>query len=176
LTRLGARLDEALSQGREGRAVAGKENTMKVKALQVRNTIFWSLIAIFAVLVAAIVTGRGRRLGFVMPFSAMIVLAAAFVVLAVVLVIITAKLRESGIQKSFFIVTGASAALMPIFAILHNLVYALCIKLGWGFGGTGGDEAVFFILAILVCPALFVLGAMGSIVFLVSAMLRKKES
>jgi hypothetical protein len=149
---------------------------MKVEALQVRNTIFWALVAIFAVLVTAIVTGRGGRLGFVMPISAMIVLAAAFVVLAVALVIITAKLNESRIRKSFFIVTGASAALIPIFAILHNLVYVLCVKFGWGFGGKGGDEAVFFILAILVCPALFVLGAMGSIVLLVSAMLRKKES
>ena len=149
---------------------------MKVNALQVRNAIFWGLVAIFAVLVAAIVTGWGRRLGFVMPLSAMIVLAAAFVVLAVVLVIITAKLKESGIRKTFFIVTGASAALIPSCAILHNLVYALCIKLGWGFGGKGGDEAFFFILAIIVCPALFVLGAMGSIVLLVSAKLRKKES
>jgi len=152
------------------------ENTMKVKALQARNAIFWALVAIFAVLVTAIVTGWGRRLGFVMPFSAMIVLATAFVVLAVALVAITAKLKESRIRKLFFIITGTSAALIPICAILHNLVYALCIKLGWGFGGTGGDEAVFFILAIIVCPTLFVLGTMGSIVFLVSAMLRKKES
>ena len=149
---------------------------MKVNALQVRNAVFCGLVAIFAVLVAGIITGWGRRLGFAMPFSAMIALAAAFVVLAVALVIITAKLKESRIRKSFFIVTGASAALIPIFAILHNLVYALCIKLGWGFGGTGGDEAVFFILAILVCPALFVLGALGSIVLLISSRLRKKES
>ena len=150
---------------------------MKVNALQVRNAIFWALVAIFAVLVTAIVTGWGRRLGFVIPLSAMIVLAAAFVVLAVALVIITAKLKESGIRKTFFIVTGASAALIPICAILHNLVYGLCIVwLGKDFWGTGGDEAVFFILAIIVCPALFVLGAMGSIVLLVSAKLRKKES
>ena len=138
---------------------------MKLKALQVRNAVFFALVAIFAALVAAI-----RRRG---PFGlAVIVLAAAFVVL----VIITAKLKEPRIRKLFFIITGASAALIPICAILHNLVYALCIKLGWGFGGKGDDEAVFFILAIIVCPALFVLGAIGSIVFLVSAMLRKKES
>ena len=143
---------------------------MKVNALQIRNAIFWALVAIFAALVAAI-----RRRG---PFGlAVIVLAAAFVVLAVVLVIITAKLKEPRIRKLFFIVTGASAALIPICAILHNLVYGLCMMwFGGDFWGTGGDEAVFFILAIIVCPALFVLGAIGSIVLLVSAMLRRKES
>lgn len=143
---------------------------MKVNALQIRNVVFCALVAIFAVLVAAIVTGWGRRLGFVIPLYAMAVLAAAFVVLAVALVIITAKLKESGIRKVFFIVTGASAILIPIFAILHNLAYALF------FHGKDGDEAFFFILAIIVCPALFVLGAIGSIVLLVSATLRKKES
>jgi hypothetical protein len=139
---------------------------MKLKALQVRNAVFFALVAIFAALVAAI-----RRRG---PFGlAVIVLAAAFVVL----VIITAKLKEPRIRKLFFIITGASAALIPICAILHNLVYGLCMMwLGKDFWGAGGDEAVFFILAIIVCPALFVLGAIGSIVFLVSAMLRKKES
>ena len=142
---------------------------MKLNALQVRNAVFCALVAIFTALVAAI----SRR----EPFgSAVIVLAAAFVVLAVALVIITAKLKEPGIRKLSFIVTGVSAALIPICAILHNLVYALCIKLGWGFGGKGDDEAVFFILAIIVCPALFVLGAMGSIAILVSSLLRKKES
>ena len=149
---------------------------MKVNALQVRNAIFGALVVIFAVLAATIFTRMGRRLGFVMPFPVLAILAAAFVTLAVALVIITAKLKESRIRKSFFIVTGASAALIPIFAILHNLVYALCIKLGWGFGGKGDDEVVFFILAILVCPALFVLGAMGSTALLVSAKLRRKES
>jgi hypothetical protein len=149
---------------------------MNTKTIQARNTIFGSLVFIFAVLVTAIVTGMGRRLGFVIPFPVMTVLAAVFVTLAVALVIITAKLKEPGIRKLFFIVTGVSAALIPICAILHNLVYALCIKLGWDFGGKGGDEAVFFILAILVCPALFVLGAMGSIVLLVSAKLKNKES
>jgi hypothetical protein len=149
---------------------------MKVNALQTRNAVFCGLIFVFAVFVAGIITGWGKRFGFAVPLSAMAVLAGAFVVLAAALVIMTAKLKESGIRKWFFIVTGASAALIPIFAILHNVVYGLCVKFGWGFCGNGGDEAIFFILAVLVCPALFVLGAMGSIVLLVSAKLKKKES
>ena len=42
--------------------------------------------------------------------------------------------------------------------------------------GKGGDETIFFILAIFVLPALFVIGALGSIVLLTLARLRKKES
>jgi hypothetical protein len=72
-------------------------------------------------------------------------------------------------QKFFFILTGASAVCIPIFAILHNVVYGLF------FHGKDGDEAVFFILAVLVCPALFVLGMLGSLVLLISGRLRKKN-
>lgn len=149
---------------------------MKVKALQIRDAVFCGLIFIFAVLVAGIVTGWGRRLGFAASLSAMAVLAGAFIVLAVALAVMTAKLKEPGIRKRFFMATGISAALIPICAILHNVVYGLCMM--W-FGRDfwkGGDEAVFFILAIFVFPAMFVLGTTGSIVLLVSATLGKKES
>ena len=66
---------------------------------------------------------------------------------------------------------GASAAGIPICAILHNLVYGLLIAwFGKGFWERhvpGGDEPVFFVLALLVCPALFLLGTVGSIVLLI---------
>jgi hypothetical protein len=50
----------------------------------------------------------------------------------------------------------------------RNVVYALFILwFGAGFWERhGSDEAVFFVLAIIVFPALFLLGAIGSIVFL----------
>jgi hypothetical protein len=147
---------------------------MKVKALQIRNTIFWALIAIFAVLVA-LVLGLSRFWGPKLPYSTMIYLAIIFFALAAALVVLTVKLKEPGIRKLFFILTGASAVSLPICAVLHNLVYALCVKFGWVFWGKGGDEAVFFILAIFVCPALFVLGAIGSIVLLISARFGRKD-
>jgi hypothetical protein len=145
---------------------------MEAKALQIRNAIFWALIAIFAILVAVLVTGWGRRWGPKLSSSTMIFLAITFFALAAMVVVLTVKLKEPGIRKLFFIVTGASAVGIPICVILHNLVYALF------FHGKGGDEAVFFILAIFVCPALFVIGAVGSIVLLISARLRslKKRS
>jgi hypothetical protein len=143
---------------------------MKAKILQIRNAIFWALVAIFAALVAAI-SGWGRLWG----LKLLIYLAVAFVALAVALVVLTIKLKESGVRKFFFILTGASAVGIPICAVLHNLVFALCVKFGWVFWGEGGDEAVFFILAIFVFPALFVIGTLGSIVLLVTTRLRKKS-
>ena len=143
----------------------------KMKALQIRNAVFWAMIAIFVILVAVIFTGMGRLWGPKLPsFVVMIFLAITFLILAAALVVLTVKLKEPLIRKIFFILTGAAAAGIPICAILHNLVYGLF------FYGKDGDEAVFFILAVLVCPALFILGTLGSIVLLISARLRKKES
>ena len=147
-----------------------------MKALQIRNAVFWVLIAIFVILVTVIFTGMGRFWGPKLPsFIVMIFLAITFLTLAAALVVLTVKAKEAKIQKTFFILTGISAVGIPICAVLHNLVYALCIKFGWVFWGEGGDEAVFFILAIYVFPALFVIGSLGSIVLLLSARLREKK-
>ena len=141
---------------------------MENRAARVRNGIFYVLIVLFAVIVASL----GGRLVNV-PFVVTAVLAIIFGLLGFVLVVLAARLRGSRIHKVFFILTGASAACMPIFAVLHNLVYGLLIAwFGEGFWerhGGGGDEPVFFILAVLVWPALFLIGTVGSIVLLVKA-------
>jgi hypothetical protein len=111
------------------------------------------------------------------PFSAIVVLAIVFGLLGLALVILAARLSAARIEKIFFILTGASAAGMPIFAVLHNLVYGLFITwFGEGFweNHTGGDEPVLFLLAVLVCPALFVIGTVGSIVLFVKARIVKR--
>ena len=141
--------------------------------LKVRNIVFYVLVVLFALIVASL----GGRLVNV-PFAVTAVLAIVFGLLGIVLVVLAAKLKGPRIQKIFFILTGASAACMPIFAVLHNLVYGLLITLfGEGFWerhGSGGDEPVFFILAILVCPALFLIGTVGSIVLLVKVRTAKQ--
>ncbi len=140
---------------------------MKEKTIIIRNTIFWATAAIFAAMVFAMgPRGWGRVL---------ICLTVVFFLLGAVLVVLTAKLKESGVRKFFFILTGASAIGIPVCAVLHNLVYGLCVKFGWVFWGEGGDEPFFFILALFVCPALFVIGSLGSIVLLVTARLKKKN-
>jgi len=140
---------------------------METKALRVRNAIFWALVVIFVILLG-IIFGLGRYFGFGRPpFHALISLAVILFVLAIALVVLTAKLKESPLRKTFFILTGASAAAIPICAVLHNVVYGLF------FQGKDGDEAVFFILALFVFPALFILGSLGSIVLVISDWFRK---
>jgi hypothetical protein len=147
---------------------------MKVSDLQVRNGIFYVLIVLFAVIVASL----GSPL-VSLPFSVLAVVATIFCLLGVVLVVLAARLKAPRMEKIFFIVAGASAAGMPIFAVLHNVVYGLfIIWFGEGFweNHTGGDEPVLFILAVLVCPALFLIGTVGSIVLLVKARIAKRAN
>jgi len=130
------------------------------------------------VLFAVIVASLGRALVNV-PFSATAVLAIVFGLLGLVLVVLAARLEGTRIEKVFLILTGASAAGMPIFAVLHNLVYGLFITwFGEGFweNNGGGDEPVFFFLAIVVCPALFLIGTVASIVLFVKTRVAKRAT
>ncbi|PKL48665.1 MAG: hypothetical protein CVV39_04050 [Planctomycetes bacterium HGW-Planctomycetes-1] len=142
---------------------------METTSRKIRNVVFSSLVVIFVVLLGNVI-GLGRYFGLGrLPLAALGSMAAVFFVLAVMQIILTAKIKESKLRKTFFMLTGISAAAIPICAILHNVVYGLF------FQGKDGDEAVFFILALLVCPALFVLGALGSIITGISGSLKKKE-
>jgi len=134
------------------------------------------LVAIFAILVIWLAS-NGRYWGLIwLPYSVIVYLAIALVVFGVVLVVLTVILKEARIQKVFFVLTGVSAASLPICAKLHKLVYSLFI--GW-FGQSFWerhnmpDEPVFLILTIVVCPALFLTGTIGSIVFLIKTRVAK---
>jgi len=100
-------------------------------------------------------------------FSVLAVLAAVCGLLGLVLVALSARRGGSRVQKGMLILAGISAAGMPISAILHNLVYGLFIAwFGEGIWGSGGDEPVFFLVAILVFPVLFVASAAAAAVLL----------
>ena len=133
---------------------------------RVRNVVLLVLVINFAILALALAIGRAIGL----PFLVFAALAIVFGLLGVVLTVLTVRLRETKTQKALFILTGVSAAGIPICAILHNLVYGLFISFfGKRFWGPGGDEPVFFVLAIFVCPALFLIGAVASGIILIKA-------
>ena len=141
---------------------------MKSTSPRVRNAAFYGLVAIFAVLVTWLVGGLWRVARPLFPLIA--ALAIAFGLLGLLVVVLTARLGERRLRKVFFLLAGASAAGIPIFAVLHNLVYGLFIVwFGKGFWESHGmaDEPVFFILAILICPALFVISSAASIVLMI---------
>ena len=127
--------------------------------------VFWALVAVFVVIVCllfvplfrALIQGHGVFL--VAPF-------AVFFLLGVVLLVLTLREEIEGRLKAFFLLSSASAVGIPVFVMLHNLVYGLFVYFfGEGFwSGVGGDEPFFFIMAIIVCPLGFLTGAIGAIV------------
>ncbi|HBG27333.1 MAG: hypothetical protein A2Y10_13595 [Planctomycetes bacterium GWF2_41_51] len=131
---------------------------MKIKAEKIRYFILVVMVVIFAVLMCG-VFGLNERLGFGrFSFTWLIIFAVSLIVLGIGEVILGIKSKDGKLKKTFLILAGASAACIPVFAILHNVVYGLF------FHGKEGDEAVFFILALLVCPVLFVIGSLGSFI------------
>lgn len=142
---------------------------METINLKIRNIVFSSLIVIFVIL-QSVIMGLGRYLGFGRYFLWVVLsLIAILLVLAIAMIVLTAKIRESKLRKTFFMLAGASAAAIPICAILHNVVYGLF------FHGKDGDEAVFFVLAVLVFPALFILSSLAGITAGVFERLKKKK-
>ena len=124
--------------------------------------LFWALIAVFVFVICLFLIeplndlfgGSGL---FLAPFAVCFLLAVA-------LLVFTLREKVAGLLKSFFLLTAASAAGVFVFILLHNAVYGLFIHFfGEGFWN-GGDEPVFFILAVIVCPLGFLVGAVGSIV------------
>ena len=132
--------------------------------------IFWALIVVFIVLAISIFTlpaafaptFRGIFLGI------FFISGAAFFLLGVALIFLTVKEKVGGMSKKFLILTGASAVGLPVFVLLHNAIYGLFIYFFgadfWDRIGLGRDESFFFIMAIIVCPIGFLVGATGSIV------------
>jgi hypothetical protein len=122
-------------------------------------SIFWALVAVFVVVVGIMFIG--------MPLHGYVLFAglAVFFGLGVTLLVLAARAKLKKMLKAFLLLTGASAAGMPLFVVLHNLVYGLFIYFfGEGFWSGIGDEPFFFIMAVLVSPIAFLVGAIGSIV------------
>ncbi len=120
-------------------------------------SILWALVVVFIIVVSMI---------FIPPVSRLlmrnVVLLPAIVVffgLGVTLLVLTVKTKVAGRLKKFLLLTGASVVGLPVFVLLHNAVSALF----------NTEEPVFFILAIIVCPIGFLVGAVGSIVLAIKS-------
>ena len=88
-------------------------------------------------------------------------------IFGIVLIVLAARAKFTKISKAFFILTGSAALGITVLGVMHNLVFALLIKLfGEDFGARMGDEPVFFILATIVCPLALLVGIIGSIVLI----------
>ncbi len=126
---------------------------MKGKLIRV---ILWALVGVVVGIIAIIVSTRFIPPLFVDRFvvPAVLALGVVFLGLGVTLVILTVKAKVGGMLKKFLLLAGASIVGFLISGILHNVISGL----------TNFEEPVFFIIAIIVCPIGFLVGAIGSIV------------
>ncbi len=128
------------------------------------KTIFWLLIFVFILIVSYFVIPFEHTIKRTL-FPYLAILGFIFFSLGGLLIYCTIKSKIKGKLKLFLILTGITPIVALISVLLHNLVYGLMIYLfGQDFWGETGDEAFFFIIALLVCPIVFLVGVIGSII------------
>jgi hypothetical protein len=138
--------------------VAGsqKENTLTI--------IFYLLVVVFILAISIIFIPAFRG---IMSSIFMIVSSAILVIFSSVLIGLTLVQKVEGKLKKFLILTGVSAAGFFVFALLHNIFYALeqitgnIVILSYLRKVL---EVIFFLIAIFACPIGFIIGAIGTIV------------
>lgn len=132
-------------------------------------SIFWAFVGVLVIAVTMLFTlgdllvgmEHPTPMGYVFFVSVGVVLTG----LGVTLLVLTAKTKVERRLKKFLLLTEASFVGLPVFGILHNAVSGL----------TNFEEPVFFILAIIVCPVGFLVGAIGSIVLRVKKSRTEKK-
>jgi len=140
-----------------------KMNEEKNKIYTSTLAVFWLTFALFILVMAGMYLYFIPYIGIITGVGFMAVLS----ILGIALIILAAKGKFIKIARVFFILTGASALGMGLSMVLHNLVFALLIKLfGESILGSMGDEPVFFILATIICPLAILVGSIGSIVLI----------
>ena len=133
-----------------------KENTLTI--------IFYLLVAVFVLAISIIFIPAFRG---IVSGTFMIISGVILVTLGSVLIGLTLVQKVEGKHKKYLILTGASAAGFFVFALLHNIFYALeqvtghVTILSYLMKTL---EVIFFLIAIFACPIGFLVGAIGTIV------------
>jgi hypothetical protein len=132
------------------------------KGIFILAAIFCALVGIFAAIASVIAIPAFKRYT---SFPFLAISGTTFFLLGVALIFLTLKQKVGGMLKKFLILTGASSAGFFVSVLLHNAIYGLFIHwFGADFWDRIGvkDEPFFFIMATLVCPIGFLVGAVGS--------------
>jgi len=134
---------------------------------QKRNTLiimFYLVIIVFVITVGMLLV-PGLR-GYI-NIAFVIISGIILVILGSILIGLTLVQKVEGKLKKFLILTGASAAGFFVFALLHNIFYALgqvashITILSYLMKAL---EVIFFLTAIFACPIGFLIGVIGTIV------------
>ena len=134
---------------------------------QKRNTLiimFYLVIIVFVITVSMLLFPGFR--GYIN--SAFVIISGAIlVILGSMLIGLTLVQKVEGKLKKLLILTGASTAGLFVFALLHNIFYALgqvtshITILSYLMKAF---EVIFFLIAIFVCPIGFLVGVIGTII------------
>jgi len=123
-------------------------------------TVFWITTAIFLFLIAFMFTQDW--IPNAEKFSTFVFLPGISVlcILGIALMVLAARAKIMKGLKNAFLIVGTSSIGMPVSIVLHNVLYA-AIRAGFGNDilqklGGNGDEAFFFILGVMVFPAIFI--------------------
>lgn len=126
-------------------------------------SIFWAFVGVLVIAISMLfILGDllvdeedPTLMGYVFFVSVGVILTS----LGVTLLVLTAKTKMRVGLKKFLLLTEASLVGFPVFVLLHNAVSGLL----------NTEEAVFFILAIPVCPLGFLVGIVGIIAIVVKS-------
>lgn len=120
--------------------------------------LFWALVVVFAIIIGNMMFFPAFLPESLKTYMIYIIFTfwAVLFLLGLALIVSTVKQKMGGMLKNFLLLAGASAVGFPLFVVLHNLVSALLDV----------EEPFFFILAVIVCPLGFLVGATGTIVLL----------
>jgi hypothetical protein len=125
--------------------------------------VFFSLLVLSVVV--AILFFAKKHVKFV--FLAAIMFALAL--LGGALILLTLEQDVGGMLKIFLILAGIAPAAMIVSIILHNAISGLLTSLL----NREFEEAVFFLIALFGCPAVFLVGVVGSLVLIIRDIILK---
>ena len=134
---------------------------MKRKKKDLTKIVFYKMIIVFILML----------IFFFFPDAELFTLAAIagliFFILGIVLLILTLKKKKKNKQRKFLLMTSIGSIGVLAGSILHNLLYAMAILtqetllLSWLFEFL---HAAFFIFSLIVCPILFIVGTIGTVI------------
>ena len=133
-----------------------KENTLTI--------IFYLLAVFFVLAISTIFIPVFREY---VSGTFMIISGVILVILGSILIGLTLVQKIEGKLKKLLMLTGASAAGFFVFALLHNIFYALAqvtSHISILNYLMKAFEVIFFLIAIFACPIGFVIGVIGTIV------------
>lgn len=141
---------------------------MVMKKEKIVVTIFQILIIIFLAILSFFVISIFKEMEQILFFY-MLILSGIFFLIGLLLLILTIKFKIKKPLRKFLLAIGISSTGFLIGVILHNFYYALHIATSQTPMLNYSAEILhvaFFLFATIICPILFLIGAIGTIIIL----------